>query len=73
MDERERGRIGVVAGTASDEGSGPVSLPAARRMIVERSPRTRTEDVAGVEAVGGIVRMAVRHSSRLAAPAGDTA
>jgi hypothetical protein len=43
-------------------------LPGARQVIVERSSRTRREDVTGVEAAGGIVRMPTRHSSRLGSP-----
>ncbi len=42
-------------------------LPRTRRLIVESRTRD-TEDVTGVDAVGGIVRMAARHSSRLSSP-----
>ena len=39
-------------------------LPRTRRLIVE-SRHPDSEDISGAEAVGGIVRMAARHSSRL--------
>ena len=48
-------------------------LAGLRRIIVHRSPRRCNEDAAGAEAAGGIVRMAVRHSSRLGAPPEEAA
>ena len=68
MDRQERERIEAIGGGAVG------AIPsAARRIIVAGPAGARTEDVVGVEAAGGIVRMAARHSSRLAAPAGDAA
>ena len=43
-------------------------LPPTRRIIIGAAAVTSEEDAAGVYAVGGIIRMPTRHSSRIAAP-----
>ena len=43
-------------------------LPPTRRIIIGGAAVTSEEDAAGVDAVGGIIRMPARHSSRIAAP-----
>ena len=56
---------------AVDGGDVEAILPRQRRIVV--APRSASEDAAGVEAVGGIVRMPARQSSRIAGPPEEAA
>ena len=60
------GRLVAVDGAAVE-----AILPRRRRIVV--GCPARTGDAAGVEAVGGIVRMPTRHSARIAAPPEEAA
>ena len=60
------GRLVAVAGAAVE-----AILPRRRRIVV--GCFRGTEDAAGVEAVGGIVRMPTRHSARIAGPPEEAA
>ena len=58
---------------AVDDAQVEAILPRARRIIMRASSVSGRNDVAGVDAAGGIIRMPAWHSSRLAEPPEDAA
>ena len=72
---RRRGRIastGAPGRLVAVDGAAVDAILLRRRRIVVGCLRG-TDDAAGVEAIGGIVRMPIRHSARIAGPPEEAA